>query len=85
MDFKEQIQNWVDADNKIKQLNDDLKKLRDNKNIITTNIMSYIETNNLTNPTIKIGNGLLKVVSIKETQPLYFRTICYISFLFYVF
>ena len=73
MSFEEQIQQWVQIDNQLKSFNEKVKELRDKKNIIFQQINNNIEEKQLNNATIKITNGQLKFVKIKETQPLTFK------------
>lgn len=73
MTFEQNIQQWVLIDNQIRTLNDKLKELREKKHDLTENINHHIEETNLTNATIKISDGQLKFVKIKETQPLTFK------------
>lgn len=73
MSFEQNIQQWVLVDNQIRALNDKLKELREKKHGLTENINHHIEEANLTNATIKISDGQLKFIKIKETQPLTFK------------
>lgn len=73
MSFEQNIQQWVSVDNQIKALNERLKDLRENKSNLAEKINQHIEERNLTNATIKISDGQLKFVKIKETQPLTFK------------
>jgi hypothetical protein len=70
MSFEESIKQWVNVDNKIKQLNEEAKLLRQHRNEITTNINKYVDDNDLKHATIQISDGKLKFQSIKVTQPL---------------
>ena len=70
MSFEQQIQQWVAIDNQLKILNDNIKELRDKKNNISQQINNQIE-NKYTS--IKISDGQLKFVKIKETQQLTFK------------
>ena len=70
MSFEQQIQQWVSIDNQLKILNDNIKELRDKKNNISQQINNQIE-NKYTS--IKISDGQLKFVKIKETQQLTFK------------
>ena len=40
--FQKNIQSWVNIDNKIKNLKEDLKNLRSNKNQLTNSIFTYL-------------------------------------------
>lgn len=70
MSFEENIKKWVAIDNQIKSLNEQTKKLRNEKNSAEETIMSYVETNQLSNATINITNGKLRFVNTKQTEPL---------------
>ena len=72
MNFEQQLQQWVTIDNQIKHLNDKMKELRENKNTISEQIKTHIENVQLTNTSVKISDGQLKFVKVKETQPLTF-------------
>jgi hypothetical protein len=73
MSFEQQIQQWVTIDNQMKILNDKMKELRDKKNNISEQINTYIETSQLNNSSIKISDGQLKFIKVKETQQLTFK------------
>jgi hypothetical protein len=73
MSFEQNIQNWVSIDNQMKALSDQMKELRDKKNIITEKINTYIETSKLENVSVKISDGQLRFVKVKDTQHLTFK------------
>ena len=73
MEFKEQIQQWVTIDNQLKIIGERMKDLRDKKNEITDQINTHIETAELSNSVVKINDGQLKFIKVKETQPLTFK------------
>jgi ferritin len=73
MNFEHQIQQWVSIDNQLKSFTEKVKELRDKKNTISQQINQHIETEELSNASIKISDGQLKFVKIKETQPLTFK------------
>ena len=73
MEFKEQIQQWVTIDNQLKIIGERMKELRDKKNEITVQINTHIETAELSNSVVKINDGQLKFIKVKETQPLTFK------------
>jgi len=75
MDFEKNIKKWVEIDNNIKSLSQQLKELRNQKNNYNTDIINYIQNNNLENATIKIGNGKLKFIDINQQQPLTYKFI----------
>ena len=73
MSFEQQIQQWVSLDNQLKLLNDKAKLLRDNKNKLSENILSHVETQNLHSSTIEISDGKLKFANVKQQQPITFK------------
>ena len=73
MSFEQQIQQWVSIDNQLKTLNDKVKELRDQRNTLGENITAHVENTDLQNATVKISDGKLKFVQLKETQPLTFK------------
>jgi seryl-tRNA synthetase len=73
MSFEQNIQQWVALDNQMKVLNEKLKELRDEKNNLSQEINNHIETQELTNVSVKINDGQLKFVKVKETQQLTFK------------
>jgi hypothetical protein len=70
MSFENQIQQWVSIDNQIKLLNEKTKDLRNTKNELSNNITNYAKSNNLSNSTIEIGDGKLKFINTKQTEPI---------------
>jgi phosphatidate phosphatase PAH1 len=73
MSFEQQIQQWVTIDNQMKHLNEKMKELRDQKNTISHNINTHIESEQLLNKTVKLNDGQIKFLNIKETQQLTFK------------
>ena len=75
MSFEENIKEWVRLDNDIKSLNDKMRVLRDSKNEITGEIVTYASEKNLTHKIIEITDGNLKFQTRKETSPLTFKLV----------
>jgi hypothetical protein len=75
MSFENQIQKWVLIDNEIKNLNEKIKLLRDNRNELSENIINYANEKKISNSTIKISDGKLKFTNTKVTEPLTFKYI----------
>lgn len=73
MSFEQQVQQWVTIDNQMKLLSDKMKELREKKSELSEQLNEHVETNNLTNSSITLGDGQLKFVKVKETQPLTFK------------
>ena len=75
MVFEENIQSWVSLDNEIKKINEKIKALREQRNNISSDILSYIKENNLDNATVKISDGRLRFMQVKQQNPLTYKFI----------
>ena len=73
MSFENKIQQWVQIDNQVKKLNDQVRQLREQRNSLETNLTSYVKTNNITDTSIKINNDKIKFVDTKIPEPLTFK------------
>ena len=73
MSFENQIQQWVQIDNQVRKLNDQIKELRDKRNNLEEGIISYASSNNLSNATVKISDGRLKFSNTRIPEPLTFK------------
>jgi hypothetical protein len=73
MSFENQIQQWVQIDNQLKQLNEKTRELRDKRNILENDITKYAFSNNLNNSSVKISDGKLKFVNSRIPEPLTFK------------
>jgi predicted transcriptional regulator len=75
MEFENNIQEWVSFDNKIKEYNIEVKKLREQKNSLTERIMEHVENNNMNHNIVNITDGQLRFQTTKVTPPLTFSFI----------
>jgi hypothetical protein len=73
MSFENKVQQWVQLDNQLKKLNEEVRQLRDQRNSLETNLTSYAKTNNMSDSTIKVNNDRLKFVDTKVQEPLTFK------------
>jgi seryl-tRNA synthetase len=73
MSFENQIQQWVQLDNQLKQINEKTKELREKRNSLEQNITKYASSNNLSNTTVQISDGRLKFANTKVPEPLTFK------------
>jgi len=74
-DLTNNIQQWVSLDNEIREHQDALKQIRKQRNDITENILTYVDTNGLNHATIKISDGTLRFIETRQSQPLTLRYI----------
>lgn len=72
-DFTESIKRWVALDNQIKLHNDRLRDLRAQRGDVQESIMEYVDTNNMTNSTVRISDGKLRFGQARQTAPLTLR------------
>jgi len=70
MSFENNIQSWVQIDNKIKLLTEEAKQLRAKKSVIMDDINCYIQQKNLENAVINISDGQLKFAKSQTIQGL---------------
>lgn len=73
MNFKEDIQSWVQLDNEISILSDKIRRLKEQKAIISNKVLTSVEEQQLQKATIKISDGMLKFTQTKISEPLSFR------------
>lgn len=73
MSFENKIQQWVQLDNQLKKLNEQVKQLREQRNLLESNLTNYAKSNNMTDTTIKVNNDKLKFVDAKVPEPLTFK------------
>jgi hypothetical protein len=64
------VRYWVHYDNKIAELNKEVKKMRDMKYTYEQQILSSLSNSTLVNPVIQIGGGRIIVGQDKTQQPL---------------
>ncbi len=70
MSFENNIKSWVSVDNQIKQLNDRVRELRDERLQLGNNIFQYVESEQLKNATVQISDGKLRFIESTQTSPL---------------
>ena len=70
MSFEQQIQQWVSYDNQMRQLNEKAKEIREKRNVLEQNITQYASLNNLSNSTINISDGRLKIANTRIHEPI---------------
>jgi hypothetical protein len=73
MSFDNEIKQWVQLDNQLKELNERTKLLREKRNTLEKNITTYAASNNLSNSTVQISDGRLKFTNTKVPEPLTFK------------
>jgi hypothetical protein len=60
LSLEQRIQRWVHLDNTVKQLNDQVRELRDSRNEVESSILKYVTDHNLSHATVRIKDGTLK-------------------------
>lgn len=69
-EFKSDIKTWVQVDNKMKTLNEELRLLRQTRSDVSDRINNFVEFESLETSTISISDGKLKFIETKQQQPL---------------
>jgi hypothetical protein len=70
-DFSKQVKSWVQLDNRAKELNVELKEIRDRKKDVQGDIINYVQTMERV-PKIEITDGFLSFVETKTYTTLTF-------------
>lgn len=73
MSFEDQIKKWVSLDDKIAELNENLKTLRNERKTLTDNITVLADSNGYKNSVIEINNSKLRFHKVKVAQSLSLR------------
>lgn len=73
MSLNDTLSKWVKIDNKIQQLNSELKTLRNDKNMLENILTNYARDNNMENSTIKVNNNKIKFSVTKNSEPITFK------------
>lgn len=58
--LEQRIQRWVQLDNAIKQVNDQVRELRESRNAMESSILTHVAEHNLSHATVRIKDGTLK-------------------------
>lgn len=73
MNIDQYLQQWILIDDQLKMLNEKTKELRQKKMAISEKINEHIESKQIPNRSFKIGDELLRVIKVKDTQQLTFK------------
>lgn len=68
-----QIQNWIQLDNQLKKLNEQIKIVREQKNFLENNITNCAKNNNMTQTVFRFGNDKIRLIDTKTPEPLTFK------------
>jgi hypothetical protein len=71
-EFVENIQKWVNIDTQLKTVHEKVKKARETKSQLLSNIYKYVEKKSLEDTTIEISDGELRFYEKREYQPISF-------------
>jgi hypothetical protein len=70
MNIEDSIKKWVVLDNQHKKLNSQITKVRDEKNDLTKDIITYYDLKNAKYPNINISDGKLSFIQQKQPNAL---------------
>jgi len=70
--FIQDVQKWVSIDTQIKSVNEKIKKAREMKSQLLSNIYTYVEKASIEDTSIEISDGELRFFEKREYQPISF-------------
>ena len=73
MSFENNIQQWVQVDNKLMAINEQSKLLREKRKLLEKSITDHAKVNNMNDTTIKINDDRIKCIDTKIHEPLTFK------------
>ena len=68
--FDKQIQKWIELDNRLKKINNEIKITREMKNDLEASIMETVNNKKLLNTTLSTTDGRLRFIETKTSNPL---------------
>ena len=68
--FDKQIQKWIELDNRLKKINNEIKTTRETKNDLEASIMETVNNKKLLNTTLSTTDGRLRFIETKTSNPL---------------
>jgi hypothetical protein len=73
--FDETISKWINVDNRIKQLNEQLSELKEEKNEMSDKLNDYVESNSVDKKSINVNlkDSQIKFITTKVPQTLTFK------------
>jgi seryl-tRNA synthetase len=66
--FKKNIKRIIELENEEKQLKDSLNRIKEQKDKLNDNLISFMETNNITTKDIIYGDKKIKYIRTKNTE-----------------
>ena len=73
MSIEDKIKRWVVLDNQLKQLQNQIQLLKDEKNDLTNNLIEHFDNNNKKYPIINISDGKLTFIQVKQPNALSYK------------
>ena len=70
MSIEDKIKKWVVLDNNCRKYNDEIKKMREEKNNLCNDLVNYFEEKNVKFPNINISDGKLNLAQTNVANPI---------------
>ena len=70
MSIEDKIKKWVVLDNNCRKYNDEIKKMREEKNNLCNDLIKYFEEKNTKFPNINISDGKLNLAQTNVANPI---------------
>lgn len=71
--FEQQVQQWIQLDNEIKEWNERIKSAREKRQQLESNLNKYASANNLTDSAVQVNGIKIKFTTTRVAEPLTFR------------
>lgn len=73
MNLEEKIKKWVALDNHHKKINEQIKKVREEKNLLSNDVFNHFSENNITPPNVNISDGKLRFIETVQSNVLSYK------------
>lgn len=70
MSIEEKVKRWVVLDNNSRKYYDEIKKMREEKNILCNDLVNYFEEKKVKFPNINISDGKLNLAQTNVANPI---------------
>lgn len=71
--LEESVRRWVRLDNEIREKNEEMKQLREQRTEMMVSLHNHLEERNMKHATIEINNGTLKLHQVKLQTPITYK------------
>lgn len=73
MNLNQTLQKWISLDSKMKEMNEELKMIRNEKNNLEAILNKYAKDNEMENKVINVNDNKIKFAVTKTSEPITFK------------